>query len=157
MEATEQFVDLVTKAHNYLTARQDELRKNYRINDWPRWDWDQGDRQLIFSESGIPKVIADIQFVGSISTETDTWLWGWANPHYEAEMSLDIREVQQFGEAHGIAQLTTPKWAADETDGWEMTSISAYILQARGAYRTPRDQGGFTYMIFTAIRWADGG
>jgi hypothetical protein len=36
-----------------------------------------------------------------------------------------------------------------------MTSISAYVLQARGAYRTPRD-GGFTYMIFTAVRWAEG-
>ena len=65
-----------------------------------------------------------------------------------------MREVRTFGEAHGIAQLTTPKWEASPTDGWEMTSISAYVLQAKGGYRAPTDRG-FAYMVFTSVRWAD--
>lgn len=37
----------------------------------------------------------------------------------------------------------------------EMTSITAYVLRAKGAYRTPRENG-FTYLVFTGVRWADG-
>jgi hypothetical protein len=85
----------------------------------------------------------------------ELWLWAWANPHLEPEIWRSIVEVRQFGEAHTIEQLTTPKWQADSVDGWEMTSVSAYILQAKGVYRTPREDGGFTYMIFTAIGWGD--
>ena len=36
-----------------------------------------------------------------------------------------------------------------------MTSISAYVLQAKGCYRTP-EETGFTYMVFTSIAWAPG-
>jgi len=154
MEATDRFIELVTLAHAYATARQDELREVYRLDHWSRWDWDQDARRIVFSEGGVPKVAADIQFEGSISTETNTWLWAWANPHLEPGMWRDILEVRRFGEAHSVEQLTTPKWPADEVDGWEMTSVSAYVLQAKGVYRTPRE-GGFTYMIFTSIRWAD--
>ena len=155
MEPTPAFVDLVTRAHQYLTERQDALRADFRLDSWPRWDWSQDTRQLVFSEDGVPRVVADIQFVGTTSTETGTWLWSWANEHVDPALSRDVDEVRGFGEAHGIAQLTTPKWEGDATDGWEMTSIAAYVLQAKGAYRTPREHG-FTYMIFTTVRWADG-
>lgn len=118
MELTDQFVNLVTRAHDYLTARQEALRREFRFDTWPRWDWDQDTGQLVFSEAGVAKVVADIQFVGSVSTETSTWLWAWANQHLVPAMARDVREVRQFGEAHGIAQLTTPKWPGDEIDGW---------------------------------------
>ena len=155
MEATDRFRDLVTRAHDYTTARQEVLRNQFRLGTWPRWDWSQDDRRIVFSADGVPNVIADIQFVGTTSEETGTWLWAWDNPHIERALARDVHEVRRFGEAHDIAQLTTPKWPADATDGWEMTSITAYVLQAKGAYRTPRDRG-FTYMILTAVRWADG-
>lgn len=157
MEITERFVELVTRAHEYLTERQDALRAEFRLGEWARWDWDQDTGQLAFSNGAgePPQVVADIQFVGTTSEETGTWLWAWDNPHIEQALARDVHEVRRFGEAHDIAQLTTPKWPADATDGWEMTSITAYVLQAKGAYRTPRDRG-FTYMILTAVRWADG-
>ena len=151
MEVTDQFIDLVTRAHEYLTARQDELREHYGLSTWPRWDWDQDSGELVFSDNGVPRVVAKIQFVGTISTETGTWLWSWANRSVERHLVKDVREVRKFGEAHGIPQLTTDKWDADETDGWEMTSIAAYVLQAKGAYRTPRENG-FTYLLINEIR-----
>jgi hypothetical protein len=96
------------------------------------------------------------QFVGTISTETGTWLWAWENPSMDPATWQAILEVRRVGESLGIAQLTTPKWTADADDGWEMTSISAFVLQAKGVYRTPRDEGGFTYMVITAIDWTPG-
>jgi hypothetical protein len=155
MEITDEFVELVTAAHAYATARQDELRRDFALGSWARWDWDQDTGKLVFSDAhGVPRVVADVRFAGSVSTESKTWLWSWANPYMERALTDDVREVRLLGEARGIAQLTTAKWPASETDGWEMTSITAYVLQAKGVYRTPVDTG-FTYMVMTTIRWAD--
>ena len=155
MDVSEEFVELVTAAHAYATARQDALRRDFALGSWARWDWDQDTGQLVFSDAhGTPRVVADVQFVGSVSTQSNTWLWSWANSYIDERLTRDVREVRLFGEARGIPQLTTPKWAAEETDGWEMTSITAYVLQAKGVYRTPSEIG-FTFLVITAIRWAD--
>lgn len=154
MDVTPAYVDLVTRAHEYLTARQDALRSAYRLGEWQRWDWNQDTRQLVFSSDGRPGVVADIQFVGSVSTTSGTWLWAWANATVDAALCERLADVRTFGEQHRIEQLMTAKWDANETDGWEMTSISAYLLDAVGAYRTP-DEHGFTYMVMTSIRWAE--
>jgi len=58
------------------------------------------------------------------------------------------------GELHGLRELTTAKWKAAEKDGWAMTAVTARILQAKGAYRSP-DDTGFLFVVFTSIRWAN--
>jgi hypothetical protein len=155
MEITPQFVDLVTAAHEYLTGQQDTLMREFRLGSWPRYDWSQDTRQLVFSADGVPKVIADIEFVGSISTVSNTWRWSWANETVDAELSRSMLRVRDFGQSLGIEQLTTAQWEAGDTDGWEMTSIAAFVLQSRGAYRSPRDHG-YSYMVISDVRWADG-
>lgn len=148
------FVELVTAAHGYLTARQDELKRDYALSTYDRWDWDDARSAVIFSSGGTPRVVAPSQLVGSVSRRTGTWLWAWANDQIEPRLRRDLDEVRRFGDHHGIWQLTTPRWEADETDGWEMTSIAAYVLQARGAYRMPVDHL-YTFAIFDAVRWAE--
>jgi hypothetical protein len=155
MEVTEKFVALVTRAHEYLSAQQDVLREEFRLANWQRWHWDQDTGLLVFSDGdGVPHLIAEVQFVGSISTVSGTWLWAWANSTVDAALIRGVAQVRAFGEREDIAQLTTDKWEATEVDGWEMTSIAAYLLQARGGYRTPSDTG-FTYMVMSSIRWAE--
>ena len=36
-----------------------------------------------------------------------------------------------------------------------MTAIAARILEAKGAYRCPRDAGGYTYLLYTDLAFAD--
>ena len=84
-----------------------------------------------------------------------TGLWAWANDSIEERLRTDLNEVRRFGEHRGIWQLSTPKWEADEVDGWEMTSISAYVLQAKGAYRMPSEDL-FTFAILDSVVWAPG-
>ena len=60
--------------------------------------------------------------------------------------------MREYGEAHDIWQLKTAKWEADEADGWEMTAIAAYVLNAEGAYRTPGDVA-LSYMLLDRIHW----
>jgi Family of unknown function (DUF6882) len=103
-------------------------------------------------DAGIAKVVADIQFVGSISPVSNTWLWSWDNDSVLPDVKDRVLEVRAFGERHGITELTTPKWEGDERDGWAMTAIAAKILQAKGAYRCGRS--GISFLIFTDVRWA---
>ena len=144
------FVELVTAAHGYLTARQEHLKQVFGLSNYERWDWDDDRGAVIFSDAGVPKVAAQSQLVGSVSRKTGTWLWAWANEHIEPRHRRDLEEVRLYGEHHRIWQLTTPKWEADEVDGWEMTSIAAYVLQAKGAYRMP-DTDLFSFAIFDAV------
>jgi hypothetical protein len=110
-------------------------------------------RQLVFSDGGQRKVVADIQFVGSVSPDTETWLWAWNNDSVDPELCRALLTVRAYGEAHGFPHLVSSKWPAQEVDGWEMTAIAAFLLQAKGAYRS-RGESGYTFMIMTAIGWA---
>lgn len=147
------FEDLVERSHDYLTECQDALQQEYLLGSWPRYDWSQVTGQLVFSDGGRQKVVADIQFVGSVSSETETWLWAWNNGSIAPELCKDLSAVRAYGMAHGFPHLVTPKWPAQEIDGWEMTAVAAFLLQAKGAYRS-RGQNGYTFVIMTAVGWA---
>lgn len=150
---SEAFEELVKAAGRYLTDCQRDLEQEYRLSKWSRYDWSQETGQLVFSDRGARKVIADIQFVGSVSTETDTWLWAWDNDSVDPGLFEALLRIRQYGEVHGFPHLTIPKWYAHEVDGWEMTSIAAFLLRAKGAYRSPR-ANGVTFMLITSVGWA---
>jgi hypothetical protein len=147
------FAELVETSMAYLRARQNDLEARYRLGTYPRYDWYQETAELVFSDKGKPRVIADIQFVGSISTESASWMWSWANPSLLESAKSTVRRVREFGDRHSFMKLACGYWDAEEVDGWEMTAISAHLLKAKGAYRSP-DERGFTFMILTDVRWA---
>jgi len=153
LERSKDFLKLVASATDYLRKCQDELSSEFNLWKLPRYDWSQDTRQLVFSEAGQPRVIADVQFVGSISTRSDTWLWSWANDSVDGPLTVAASEVRRYGEEHGLEPLTARTWHAHEADGWEMTSVTALLNSAKGAYRTPKE-AGFTYMVLTDVRWA---
>lgn len=146
-----QYVELLTAAHAYTTERQDELRARYGLASMPHAHVNEASGQLIFSDqSNRPRVLANVQIVGSVNTGDRRWLWSWADPDVDASLYRDILEVQMLGRSRGIEQLTTPFWDGDAVDGWEVTSICAYVLQAAGAYRAS-SAAGFTYFVMTSV------
>ena len=151
----EDYSKLVDESNEYLRAVLDAAKTDFNLGSYERYDWDQERGELVFSDQGVPKVVAKIQFIGSISTKSGTWLWSWDNATVLDGIKDQMQRVRGFGKEHGISKLTTAKWEAEEVDGWEMTAISAKILKAKGAYRSP-DDDGFTFMVFTDIRWVDG-
>jgi hypothetical protein len=150
--ADPRFVELVTAAHGYITARQEHLKQAFGLSTFERWDWDDERGAVIFSDGRGPRVVARSQLVGTVSRPTGTWLWAWADEQIELRHRRDLEEIQRYGQHHGIWQLTTPRWEADEVDGWEMASIAGYVLQSKGAYRMP-DDGRFRFAIFDAVEW----
>jgi hypothetical protein len=149
----EAFSTLLRDAVAYLQERQDYLYSRYKLGDYPRYDWNQETGQLIFSEDGRARVVADIQFVGGVSTRSNTWLWSWANQSYLESVRQRVRQVRAYGDQHRYLKLACAYWPAEEEDGWEMTAITAYLIGAAGAYRSPNDRG-FSFLVMTDVHWA---
>lgn len=63
-----------------------------------------------------------------------------------------MSRVREYGKQNGIDRLAKDYWPANEVDGWEMTSVAGFILGAKGAYRTP-DENGFIYMVIMDVGW----
>lgn len=133
-----------------LNEKQEALNREYDLFQHERWDWNQDTGEIVFSNAGVPAVTARFQFVGSVSTVSDTWLWSWSNFYFEPHTTSRLLKVREFGEAQDFANLTVPKWPATEEDGWAMTAVAASILGAPGAYRTP-GENGYTFMLLTDI------
>jgi hypothetical protein len=148
------FERLVEDSVAFFEARQEDLWAKFRIDECEAYHWDQEIGELVFSHDGRARVIADIQFVGSFSTQSDTWMWSWANPSFVEAVKARVRAVREHGDRHGFLKLAAAHWGATEQDGWEMTAVTARLLGALGAYRTP-GENSFVFMVLTAVRWAD--
>ena len=135
-------------AFDELRAQQAELSKTFSMGAWPRFDYDLDAAALTFSDESGPRVVADIQVVGTVGSKD--WLWGWANPHFPKVCTADMDRVRAYGEEHGIPDLTSEVLEAENLEGlgWMMTAVSARLLAAAGAYRAPTKNGP----VFFALR-----
>src|SRR6266550_252340 len=115
-DALDAWKDFLANGCGFLQERQQKLFEDYDIGSHKRWDWDQDKGELVFSNDDVPAVIAKIEFVGSISTVSNTWLWSWANFSLSENVRTLIKKVRDFGEEQGYPRLTTPKWSAEEVD-----------------------------------------
>lgn len=149
---SEKWEPLVREAHAELVEKQRLLGERFKLFQWERYDWDQEKCEIVFSDAGRPMVKARVIFTGSISSISNTWLWGWSNFHFAPQVINGLVAVRDFGEQNDLANLTVPKWPADEVDGWEMTSIAAKVLNADGAYRSP-DKTGAVFMLLFDLRY----
>ncbi len=144
--------DLIDESFAYLSAAQERFMKDFDVGKHERWDWYQETGKLVFSNNGVPTVEADIDFVGSLSTHSNTWMWAWANQSFLEGVKERSRMLRELGEANDYLPLASAIWPADQEDGWQMTAIMAKQLGAIGAYRTPSDSG-FVYMVVRQARW----
>jgi hypothetical protein len=149
--------ELLTKWNDFLdTCYEDLQKKNAQLNQefdlgsHKRYDWDQASGELVFSNNGVAAVIAKIDFIGSYSSKTDTWLWAWANFHLLENVRTSVQAVRDFGELHDYPCLTTPKWAAEKVNAWEMAAVAACVLNARGVYQSPFE-GGASFLLIREI------
>jgi hypothetical protein len=143
--------DTICTCHEALHVKQDALDAQYTLGRHKRWDYDQETASLVFSNDGVPAIVADVEFIGSISTQSNTWRWAWANFNNLPNVRSRIAAVRDFGEQQGYSRLTVPQWAAEEVDGWEMAGIAVHVLGARGVYRVPSDNG-FLFIAITDLR-----
>jgi hypothetical protein len=131
--------DLMEAAHAYTTTCQQRLQAVFELGSWDQYHYDQETTLFTFSSGGVIGVSADARYVGTLSLSSSTWLWSWANESILDVASEGIDAIRAFGEQNQIARLTDAKWSGDETDAWEMTSVTCFLLSAEGVYRTPSE------------------
>ena len=106
MESPDWYSEWRHEAVNLLQEKNDRLKTEFRIDDWPRYDYDVDAGTLTFSDQGIVKVFAEIQIVGTTSVKAGDWLWAWANSHWPVDRVTDSQRARAFGEEHSICELT---------------------------------------------------
>jgi hypothetical protein len=141
MKAPDWYGPWCEEAFEAFRAKQDALAETYRLAAWQRYDYDTHAGTLTFSDAGRPRVLADIQVIGTIGAHD--WLWGWANDNWPAVSTNGMRRVREFGLEHGVEELTTEYLESDDLPGlgWMLAAISARVLDAEGAYRAPSGDG----------------
>lgn len=150
----EEFQEYRHEAFDSLVQINELCQQEFKLGSWQRWDYDLEVGTLTFSNDGLPRVIATIQAVGSISNKSGTWLWGWANHGLPPKVTDQLYRLKQFGERENLSQLTESTFAADEELGWELAAIANRVLEGKGVYRCP-SKNGFLFLIFMDVCFID--
>jgi hypothetical protein len=121
-------------------------REKYKIDSWPRWDYELDSGVLTFSEGGLTKVIADVAVVGTV--QGSQWEWSWGNVHTPTRHREQTKRVYDFGALKEWNKLTTLFLESNEYLGWELTAVAAHVLNAKAGYRCPNSghPDHFTYL-----------
>jgi len=141
---------LVQAGIRQLRKLNKDCEREFKVSTWPRWRYDLDRGTLTFLRGDAPKVRASIQVIGSTSSETNTWLWAWANPSLPKKVTEAAAILRKFGEKEKLAQLVEPSIPSDEYLGWEMAGLAAKLTGAKGAYRCQSDLG-LLYLTYTSI------
>jgi hypothetical protein len=148
---TSTYSDILRQSREYLLKQQDNLKQKYGLDDYLQMDFEQETGQMIFTMMGGKQAIMKFHVVGSISDRSRTWMWSWDNPYMLEHVTGEILKVRAFGEENGIEKLTSPRWPANDDDGWEMTAIAAWVLKSKGAFSFLSDEM-MVFVVFENIR-----
>lgn len=86
-------------------------------------------------------VRAEAFVIGSFSKLSNTWLWGWANDHWQTPLTEPIVALKRFGEARGIDPLWRATFETDEDRCFGIASTVLDVLpQFEGIYRAPGER-----------------
>ena len=150
----EQFSKFRHESVHALELLNDQCGSVFKISSWERYDYDLDAGTLTFSQGGIPKVIASIFVAGTTSESAGNWLWSWGNGFMPELVSEPVKKVRDFGIEENIKELAEPYVPDEEHKGWELTAMAARIMQTKGAYRCPANNG-FIYLLLMDLAFAD--
>ena len=94
----------------------------------------------------------DMQFIGSESFSSNTWLWGYENVNGFAERLLGLaNRAREFGEKFRLDAFSVPQFELDEEiNGHTLSMVACVALgEELGYYKIDYD-GGAAYVAFGA-------
>lgn len=112
------------------------------------WNVDLGKGTLAFGDSVYP-----VQFMGSESNSSDTWMWGWNNINgFDEKILTFVREVKEIGEAWGLEPLTVKSFKLDENFyGHTLAIVACGITKGNYCYYRGPHEGGAIMMAFSGM------
>jgi len=152
MQAPDWYDTWCEEAFESFSAKQQRMEAAYMLGAWARYDYDAVNCTLTFSDDAGPRVVADMQVIGTIGP--NDWLWGWSNDVLPSASVADLQRVREFGAENGIEELTTNVIVGDDLTGvgWMFAAIATRVLGAEGAYRAPTADGA-VYLLIRSIKF----
>jgi hypothetical protein len=102
------------------------------------WSLDVEAQALTFTDDKL-RIVADVRFLGSFSTITDTFQWAWVTMGEDSPLSVASNRLRAFGEIRGIPDLAQMSWRGKLERAWDMTALAGYLLGYDAAFRMPQD------------------
>lgn len=109
------------------------------------WQFDMNTASLSFGDS----LRFRIEILGTESSYSNTWLWGWANESsgIPAEMLAASEEMRALGRQEGIHEFLHPDWQLSERlNGHILSMIASGLCDCNAYYRGPYE-GGALFML----------
>ncbi len=112
-----------------------------------KWQADFESGKIYFDEKEF-----DMQFIGSESFSSNTWLWGYENVNGFAERLLDLaNRAHEFGEKFGLDAFSTAQFELDEEiNGHTLSMVACVALGEELSYYKIDYDGGAAYVAFRA-------
>lgn len=112
------------------------------------WNVDFSQETISFGNDAYP-----VQFIGSESSSSNTWLWGWANKSQLPENVLtEANRLKKLGETYGLEALTIPQFELSESyNGHNLSIICAALNDNNVCYYRGPHQGGAIFVEFYGI------
>lgn len=135
-------LELATEAH----------KATWGLGREGRWNANQdtGELSLHFEDGTV--ATADMQIIGTLNTEDGTFLWGWEHPSVDPELQRNAALVREFGQKHGIKEMTTQKISCTEERAWELTALAMRLASANGAFRAVAAHGTHVFINFGEVQ-----
>ena len=113
------------------------------------WNVDFSSRSLFFGEDEYK-----FQYIGSESTVSNTWMWGWENINLSPEESLVLaNEMKSKGCDWNLDSLATPQFElTDLINGHTLSIVSCGLSEENYFYyRGPHNNGA----VYLAVEYAE--
>ena len=104
-----------------------------------------------FDAADVERVRADVEFAGSWSPSSQSWLWGWENASMPATVTARLEAVRAFGEHHGVDELRASVVEGDADVAWTMAAAALRLLDAQAIYRAAGARSE-AFLLMFAIR-----
>ena len=112
-----------------------------------KWQADFESGKIYFDEYDF-----DMQFIGSESFSSNTWLWGYENINGFDEQLLGLaNRAREFGEKFGLETFSTTQFELDEEiNGHTISLVACVALGEELSYYRIDYDGGAAYVSFRA-------
>ncbi|MCS6847728.1 MAG: hypothetical protein RMN52_08445 [Anaerolineae bacterium] len=144
--ASKQFEDLFTKHGAASFDKQIYLDAMLGKRGWA---FDLNSGVLAFRRPHEENLQLNAQVLGTESADSQTWLWGWANPSGIPDALLkSANELKAFGAAAGAPELITPELPiTPEVNPQRIAMIGCGVQRAGCFFRAPYPRGALYLLI----------
>lgn len=111
-----------------LKALQEKFQKDYDIDSYDNWFYNQSTGLLTFS-TGDQELNFKYFNIGSFSQKSNTWKWSWDNDTTLENVKSQVRVVREFGQQSYFEKLTTGYFESNEFEAWEFLAIAAKLAK----------------------------